>query len=198
MSSSSTLTTEKDRSSSSTRIKKSEESGGLSEKIDRKGERERRKEATEVIENLNLRSLETKTGRSRSASGREEVRKKEEDTMAVIRENIYLHKPGLEAWPGPPVPSASWLSSSASPSSPSATLPTMGRSKGTIRGQGALIRSGDQHCYWDLTQGGKLYDCRNILLCFWDNICEGRRSGGRHGPAAANGRTEYSPNLNTA
>jgi hypothetical protein len=134
--SSSTLTTEKDRSSSSTRIKKSEESGGLSEKIDRKGERERRKEATEVIENLNLRSLETKTGRSRSASGREEVRKKEEDTMAVIRENIYLRKPGLEAWPGPPVPSASasWLSSSASPSSPSATLPTMCRSKGDNQG----------------------------------------------------------------
>ena len=97
-------------------------------------ERERRKEATEVTENL--RSMEEKTGRSRSATGREEDRKKEEDTMAILEENIYLRKPGLEAWPGPPVPSAStsWLSSSGSPSSPSATLPTVCRSKGDNQG----------------------------------------------------------------
>ena len=68
-------------------------------------ERERRKEATEVTENL--RSMEEKTGRSRSATGREEDRKKEENTMAILEENIYLRKPGLEAWPGPLVPSAS-------------------------------------------------------------------------------------------
>ena len=97
-------------------------------------ERERRKEATEVTENL--RSMEEKTGRSRSATGREEDRKKEEYTMAILEENIYLRKPGLEAWTGPPVPSAStsWLSSYGSPSSPSATLPTVCRSKGDNQG----------------------------------------------------------------
>jgi hypothetical protein len=141
-----------------------------------------------------------------SKSGREEVKKKEgredreEDTMADTREIIYLRKPGLEARPGPPASSAeSWHSSSASPSSPSTTLPTLCRSKGNIQGgRGQVLGQGTN------IANGTLHGEGNCMTAATHCFDSGTIRGKEDDPAvdtdfaAANGNTERSSNLNRA
>ena len=83
-------------SSSSSKIFDIIKSGLLSEKKERKEERKEINE--EEIEAF-------KSGRSSMKTGRSEDKKKESN-LATTRDIIYLRKPGLEARPGPPAPSA--------------------------------------------------------------------------------------------
>jgi hypothetical protein len=102
-------------SSSSSKILDTIESGILCEKKERKEERKERNE--EEIEAFKLRRPSMKTGRAEN-----KMREEKESNLATTREIIYLRKPGLEARPGPPAPSAEpWPSSSTSPASPSTT-----------------------------------------------------------------------------